>query len=125
MSLKTFGSELGGYFGVLFLEEKRALVCFGRRSGEWRSITAGFYSERIVPLMHGMVSMRQDLQVMQDNAPSHKSRRTIREFESRNISLMECPPYSPDLIPIETVWSYVKAYMERLQPPLEKGKQRN
>ena len=34
-------------------------------------------------------------------------------------------PYSPDLNPIETVWSYVKAYMERLQPPLDQGRQRS
>ena len=105
---------------------------FGRQKGpcliwekEWGHITAASYCERIVPLLDSVVLREPGLKVMQANAPPHKSRRTMREFESRNISLMEWPPHFPDLNPIETVWSYVKAYMERLQPPLGQGRQRS
>ena len=105
---------------------------FGRDKGhclfwekEWDSITAASYSERIVPLMHGMVSMRQDLQVMQDNAPSHKAARTMREFNERNVTPIEWPPYSPDLNPIENVWNLMKNYIQFKYPDLGEGRQRS
>ena len=78
-----------------------------------------------MPLIDSVVLREPGLEVTQDNPPPHKSRRMMREFKSRNISLMELPPYSPDLNPIETVWSYVKAYMERLQRSLDQGRQRS
>ncbi|KAI0993467.1 hypothetical protein K3495_g14717, partial [Podosphaera aphanis] len=40
---------------------------------EWGTITSDTYSQRIVPLIHGMVSMKPQLSVMQDNAPAHAS----------------------------------------------------
>lgn len=41
----------------------------------------------------------------QDNAPIHNSKDTM-EFLSRNgIWTIDCPPYSPDLNPIEHVWA--------------------
>ena len=108
------------------------LGIFGRQKGpcliwekELGHITASSYCERIVPLIDSVVLREPSLEVMQDNAPPHKSRRTMRESESRNISPMEWPPYSPNLNSIETVWSYMKAYMERLQPPLDQGRQRS
>ena len=105
---------------------------FGREKGpclfwekEWDSITAASYSERIVPLMHGMVSTRQDLQVMQDNAPSHKAAQTLRELSERQITLIEWPPYSPDLNPIENVWNMMKNYIQFKYPDLGEGRQRS
>lgn len=108
---------------------------FGREKGpclfwekEWRSITAASYSERIVPLMHGMVSMRQDLQVMQDNAPSHKAARTMRELNERNVTPIEWPPYSPyspDLKPIENIWNLMNNYIQFKYPDLGEGRQRS
>ena len=123
MSLKTFGSELGGCFGVLFFGRDKGPCLFGEK--EWRSITAVSCSERIEPLMHGMVSMRQDLQVMQDNAPSHKAARTMRELNGRNVTPIERPPYSPDLNPIENVWNLMKNYIQFKYPDLGEGRQRS
>lgn len=104
---------------------------FGRQKGpcliwekEWGRVTAASYSEKIVPLIDGVVLREPGLHVMQDNAPPHKARQTMREFERRNISPIEWPPYSPDLNPIETVWSYMKAYIERRHPQLDQGRQR-
>lgn len=69
--------------------------------------------------------MRQDLQVMQDNAPSHKAARTMRELSERKITPIEWPPYSPDLIPIQNVWSMMKDYIQFKYPHLGEGRQRS
>ncbi|KAI0998401.1 hypothetical protein K3495_g9794 [Podosphaera aphanis] len=53
---------------------------------EWGSITSESYSQRIVPLIDGMVSMRPWVSVMQDNAPSHSAAGTIEEFRERFIT---------------------------------------
>ena len=41
----------------------------------------------------------------QDNAPIHVSRSTRRWFENRNVPLLDWPNRSPDLNPIENLWS--------------------
>ncbi|KAI0996257.1 hypothetical protein K3495_g11922 [Podosphaera aphanis] len=72
-----------------------------------------------------MVSMRQDLQVMQDNAPSHKAAQTMRELNETKITPIEWPSYSPDLNPIENVWNMMKSYIQFKYPDLGEGRQRS
>ncbi|KAI1000535.1 hypothetical protein K3495_g7657 [Podosphaera aphanis] len=72
-----------------------------------------------------MVFMRQDLQVMQDNAPSHKAAQTMRELSERQITPIEWPPYSLDLNPIENVWNMMKNYIQFKYPDLGEGRQRS
>jgi transposase len=50
---------------------------------------------------------RGDVVVM-DNLSSHKSPDVARAIEAAGARLMYLPPYSPDLNPIEPMWSKVK-----------------
>ena len=92
---------------------------------QWGTITSSFYSNRIVPLIHGMITMEPRLSVMQDNAPPHKAARTMEELEERQITPILWPPYSPDLNPIEAVWNWMKNYIQFHFPDLSAGRQRS
>lgn len=55
---------------------------------------------------------------MQDNAPIHKSRKVLQAFEDAGIPLLDWPPHSPDLNPIEHLWWVLKKEIYEANPHL-------
>lgn len=49
---------------------------------------------------------------LQDNDPKHKALITTNYLFSLGVQCLDFPPYSPDLNPIENVWSYLKRRVE-------------
>ena len=57
------------------------------------------------------LSFRKKMIFMQDNAPSHAARLTLDFLKKsfvKNATIMEWPPNSPNLNPIENMWSIIK-----------------
>ena len=53
---------------------------------------------------------------LQDNASYHKSHRSLEWFHINGVSLVELPPHSPDLNPIENLWADLKRRVESRHP---------
>lgn len=59
-------------------------------------------------------SLRVGDVVVMDNLSAHKSPAVIEAIESADATVWYLPPYSPDLNPIEKLWSKVKAWLRRV-----------
>jgi transposase len=64
---------------------------------------AGYVERSLVP------ELRPGDIVVMDNLPAHKGAAVAAAIEAAGCTLVYLPPYSPDLNPIEAMWSKVKA----------------
>ena len=58
--------------------------------------------------------MERELQFMQDNAPGHADKLTKELLTTLAVVVINWPPYSPDMNPIETLWKHMKEYLQSL-----------
>ena len=68
---------------------------------------AGYVEDCLAPALS-----RGDILIM-DNLPAHKSTRIAQAVADAGCVLVYLPPYSPDLNPIENMWSKVKAGLRK------------
>lgn len=68
---------------------------------------AGYVEDYLVPALEP-----DDILIM-DNLPAHRSLRITQAVEGAGCKLVYLPPYSPDLNPIENMWSKVKASLRK------------
>jgi transposase len=52
----------------------------------------------------------------QDNAPAHKKREVMEFLSRQDFEILDWPPQSPDLSPIEWCWNIIKMKMKALVP---------
>jgi hypothetical protein len=58
--------------------------------------------------VEGSMNSTQYCEVKQDNAPCHTSRVTRNYLQQVGVNVLQWPPNSPDLNPIETAWALLK-----------------
>lgn len=84
---------------------------------DWGDINGATYREHILPVIEECLEkcrrdFSKELVFMQDNAPGSAAKETIQDFINRNVPVMHWPANSPDLHPIETVWNWMKDWLE-------------
>ena len=55
-------------------------------------------------------------QFQQDNAPCHTARSIKQYMEEKRLKLMSWPAHSPDLNPIENLWSWMDCKLQKSKP---------
>lgn len=80
-------------------------------STAWASWRGGTTKERFLSFVAGVLapSLREGDLVVMDNLSAHRADGVAEAVEARGASVAYLPPYSPDLNPIEKMWSKVKA----------------
>ena len=73
-----------------------------------RDTFVGYVEHCLVP------ALRPGDVVVMDNLSSHKDAKVRELIEQAGADLWYLPPYSPDMNPIEKLWSKVKSWLRRL-----------
>jgi len=71
----------------------------------------GTYLEKVL-----LPTLRPGDLVVMDNLSSHKNERTLALLARVGAQALFLPAYSPDLNPIEKMWSKLKAYLRKTEP---------
>jgi transposase len=78
----------------------------GSADGE---LVKAYLAEFLIP------TLKKGSIIVMDNLSSHKVNGIKEIAEKNGIKILYLPPYSPDLNPIELMWSKIKTYLRKLK----------
>ena len=70
---------------------------------------AGYLKDTLLP------TLSEDDIIVMDNMRSHHAKAAKEILDASGIKYLYLPPYSPDLNPIEKMWSKIKAYLRKIK----------
>ncbi|OGE49971.1 hypothetical protein PENARI_c019G06796 [Penicillium arizonense] len=118
--LPSRGKQVKQMFWAAFCGAARRtglIPLFGNPEAERRGVTSLVIEELYRQILPTLIS-NQDGIFQYDNAPTHTASVVQRALADMDIEVMEWPPYSPDLNPIENLWALLKAKIYELRPDL-------
>lgn len=83
--------------------------CLVYEGGTSRAIFEKYVEKQLCPFLKA-----GDVVIM-DNLSAHKSSKVIKLIEAQGCHVLYLPPYSPDLNPIEKMWSKIKAFLRKIE----------
>ena len=78
---------------------------------------------KMLPSARDLFGATGDFIFQQDGAPCHTARVCTSWFQQHNVQLLTWPGNSPDLNPIENLWSRLKRLVMQKRPPTEQQDQ--
>ncbi|KAI0994828.1 hypothetical protein K3495_g13354 [Podosphaera aphanis] len=114
---------LGGFAGV-----ERGPCIFWKR--DWGNVTSEKYALPILPSVVDWTRAKSEeigrqVYSMHENAAVQKGRPAREYLYANGVESIPWPANSPDINPIENVWSMMKYYIQERYPELEQRRQRN
>ncbi|KAI0996199.1 hypothetical protein K3495_g11977 [Podosphaera aphanis] len=94
----------------------------------WGKMTARGYCLRILPQLINFIRSNPGNSapiLMHDNAPVHTAATTKDYLRLQGVQPIAWPPYSPDLNPIESVWSAIKDHVYTTYGDSDRGRRRH
>ena len=87
---------------------------------DWDSKKQGYSAKSYIQVLESNLLgiWTPGLVFMQDNAPIHGANKTKAWFKEWGIEVMDWPPYSPDLNPIENLWALLKKEAYKVYPDI-------
>lgn len=114
---------------------KKGKRCVGKAPGGWKSYTmlSAISKDEVLEslLIDGALdkptfkyfmedvllkNLKRGSIVIMDNLSVHKDSFDIKKFIKKGILIKYLPPYSPDLNPIENMWSKIKFIIRKINP---------